>query len=169
MSQRLSDEAVADIREKVAAGAPKAVIAAAYCSSVRHLNRIVAGESRLPLSEPVEDGAALAAVEEFFQALTSPLRISSWRSRSERWRRSWIRCAVLTARRRLRRRRRLRASWRRRSMGSSGVGSTGSRRRRSRVSPAARGVVAGSPAKGDRFSPEVDRPSRSVSWFLTAS
>jgi hypothetical protein len=29
MSQRLSDEAVADIREKVAAGAPKAVIAAA--------------------------------------------------------------------------------------------------------------------------------------------
>jgi hypothetical protein len=75
MSQRLSDEAVADIREKVAAGAPKAVIAAAYCSSVRHLNRIVAGESRLPLSEPVEDGAALAAVEEFFRALTSPLRI----------------------------------------------------------------------------------------------
>jgi hypothetical protein len=39
------------------------------------LNRIVAGESRLPLSEPVEDGAALAAVEEFFRALTSPLRI----------------------------------------------------------------------------------------------
>jgi hypothetical protein len=75
MSQRLSDEAVADIREKVAAGAPKAVIAAAYCSSVRHLNRIVAGESRLPLSEPVEDGAALAAVEEFLRALTSPLRI----------------------------------------------------------------------------------------------
>jgi hypothetical protein len=75
MSQRLSDEAVADIREKVAAGAPKAVIAAAYCSSVRPLNRIVAGESRLPLSEPVEDGAALAAVEEFLRALTSPLRI----------------------------------------------------------------------------------------------
>ena len=72
MSQRLSDEAVADIREKVAAGAPKAVIAAAYCSSVRPLNRIVAGESRLPLSESVEDGAALAAVEEFFRALPRP-------------------------------------------------------------------------------------------------
>jgi hypothetical protein len=62
MSQRLSDEAVADIREKVAAGAPKAVIAAAYCSSVRHLNRIVAGESRLPLSRS-SSGPCLAPAD----------------------------------------------------------------------------------------------------------